>query len=149
MKLIGIDPGISGAVAWTTHRGDVCVENMPETVKDLADLIAGILSIGNVTAFVEKIPEAVRVGGRTIVSPKLHRNMGQIEGILQAMNVPLVETRPQEWQKAFGVGKSADKTAHKNKLKAEAQRRFPNVKVTLANADALLILEAARMGAIK
>jgi hypothetical protein len=32
----------------------------------------------------------------------------------------------------------------KNKLKAEAQRRFPKQKVTLANADALLIYEWAR-----
>lgn len=34
----------------------------------------------------------------------------------------------------------------KNKLKAEAQRRFPNCNVTLKTADALLILETARLG---
>jgi hypothetical protein len=36
------------------------------------------------------------------------------------------------------------KTEWKNKLKAEAQRRFPSIKVTLKNCDALLILEAAK-----
>lgn len=33
----------------------------------------------------------------------------------------------------------------KNKLKAEAQRRFPGLTVTLKNADALLLLEYARI----
>lgn len=32
----------------------------------------------------------------------------------------------------------------KNKLKAEAQRRYPDIKVTLGTADALLILSAAQ-----
>jgi hypothetical protein len=36
------------------------------------------------------------------------------------------------------------KTEWKNKLKSEAQRRFPSIKVTLGNCDALLILEAAK-----
>ena len=37
-----------------------------------------------------------------------------------------------------------EKTAWKNKLKAEAQRRFPDLRVTLKTCDALLILEVAR-----
>lgn len=36
------------------------------------------------------------------------------------------------------------KTAWKNKLKAEAQRLFPSIKVTLKTADALLIYEYAK-----
>jgi len=32
----------------------------------------------------------------------------------------------------------------KNKLKAEAQRLYPDIKVTLKTADALLILEATK-----
>jgi hypothetical protein len=44
----------------------------------------------------------------------------------------------------FGLGtasRCASKSEWKNKLKAEAQRRFPDLKVTLKTADALLILE--------
>ena len=35
-------------------------------------------------------------------------------------------------------------TQWKNKLKAEAQRLFPDIRVTLKTADALLILEATK-----
>ena len=55
-----------------------------------------------------------------------------------------VLVRPQTWQKDFGLGtasRCASKSEWKNKLKAEAQRRFPHLGVTLQTADALLILE--------
>ena len=41
--IIGIDVGKNGAVAWTAV-GDTIVEKMPDTVRDLWDLIAGIAS---------------------------------------------------------------------------------------------------------
>lgn len=40
--------------------------------------------------------------------------------------------------------KAQSKTAWKNKLKEEAQRRFPQLDITLKTADALLILDYAR-----
>jgi len=52
---------------------------------------------------------------------------------------PLVEVAEQ-WQKWLQIGKCG---GDKNKLKAEAQRRFPEHKVTLKTSDALLILDYA------
>ncbi len=75
---------------------------------------------------------------------KFGEHFGFIKGIVQALGVRLVLVRPQVWQKGFGLGaasKCASKTEWKNKLKAEAQRRFPQLAVTLKTADALLILE--------
>jgi hypothetical protein len=53
---------------------------------------------------------------------------------------------PQKWQKKLGLGtsKGLTPTQWKNKLKAEAQRLFPDIRVTLKTADALLILEATK-----
>jgi hypothetical protein len=64
------------------------------------------------------------------------------------MGMRLELVRPQVWQKAFGLGTAsacASKSIWKNKLKAEAQRRFPHLKVTHKTGDALLILEYALM----
>jgi hypothetical protein len=47
---------------------------------------------------------------------------------------------PAQWQKCCFVKKSGTRQAWKNTLKGIAQKRFPNVKVTLQNADALLLL---------
>ena len=60
------------------------------------------------------------------------------------MEIRLVLVRPQVWQKGFGLGTAsacAKKSEWKNKLKGEAQRRFPELRVTLGTADALLIGE--------
>jgi hypothetical protein len=73
-------------------------------------------------------------------------NFGFIKGAVQALGIRLVVVRPQVWQKGFGLGKAsacASKSEWKNKLKAEAQRRFPQLNVTLKTADALLLLEWA------
>ena len=73
-------------------------------------------------------------------------NAGFLKGVIQTLGVRLVLVRPQDWQKGFGLGTAsacASKRIWKNKLKAEAQRRFPHLKVTLKTADALLILEWA------
>ena len=75
-------------------------------------------------------------------------NAGVLKGTIQTMGMRLELVRPQVWQKAFSLGTAsacASKTIWKNKLKAEAQRRFPHLEVTLKTADALLILEYALM----
>jgi hypothetical protein len=46
--------------------------------------------------------------------------------------------------KAAKAHNAKGKRDWKNKLKAEAQRRYPDIKVTLLNADALLMLSAAQ-----
>ena len=75
---------------------------------------------------------------------KFGEHFGFIKGVVQTLGIKLVLVRPQTWQKDFGLGTAANcasKSDWKNKLKAEAQRRFPHLPVTLATADALLILE--------
>ena len=77
---------------------------------------------------------------------KFGEGYGFLKGVVQALGIRLVLVRPQVWQKAFGLGtasRCASKSEWKNKLKAEAQRRFPELNVTLKTADALLILDWA------
>ena len=62
-------------------------------------------------------------------------------GALMAFGWRIIEVPPVRWQKWLGIGRCG---GDKNKLKAEAQRRFPNDRVTLMTADALLILDYAR-----
>jgi hypothetical protein len=75
---------------------------------------------------------------------KFGEGYGFLKGVVQALGIKLVLVRPQVWQKPFNLGtasRCASQSEWKNKLKAEAQRRFPQLPVTLATADALLILE--------
>ena len=149
--VIAIDPGKSGGVA-VAGFGAVACHAMPETEGDMLDLIRGIKSGGDVEV-AETVCVLEEVGGFAGKAQpgsamfRFGENFGFIKGLVQALGIMLELVRPQVWQKAFGLGTAsacASKTEWKNKLKAEAQRRFPNLHVTHKTADALLILEWKR-----
>ena len=62
-------------------------------------------------------------------------------GLLRGMNVRTVLVRPQTWQKGLSGMASLKGPARKRALRDEAARRFPGVRVTLDNCDALLLCE--------
>lgn len=146
---IGIDPGVSGGIAWDSGQLAAGIP-MPETDSDICDMIAELI-VGSenpkVTLVIEDVPKYVgtNVPGSSIFP--LAFNCGLIRGVALAMKVPIILVKPHDWQKHFRLGTKKDAgstTAWKNKLKAEAQRRFPHLKVTLKTADSLLILAFAR-----
>lgn len=68
------------------------------------------------------------------------KSAGICLGICEAFGITPIEVMPRVWQQALLVKKSGTRSQWKGKLKEIAQRRFPDACVTLANADALLIL---------
>lgn len=150
--VVAIDPGANGGVAYRTGEAHVAAIKMPSTE---LDLVVELQTAALLTSGVES-PQPVllveEVGGYVGKQQpgsamfKFGRGVGVIHGAALALGYRIVAVRPQKWQKALGLGNSRGMTPTqwKNKLKAEAQRRFPGVRVTLANADALLILDAAR-----
>jgi hypothetical protein len=144
---IGIDPGKSGGIAWTCDtEAHVNAMAMPDTEGDIRDALFAILAkpCGSFAAVVEDIPRFTgnKIPGSDIAP--LFENFGFVKGFLMARGVRLLTVRPQKWQAIFGVGTAAacrSKTEWKNKLKGEAQKLFPDLKVTLKTADALLLME--------
>jgi hypothetical protein len=146
--ILAIDPGASGGLA-VAHLGKVVCHAMPATQGDLLDLIQSIKSAADIegVALVCVLEEVNGFVGKAQPGSamfKFGEHYGFIKGAVQALRIKLELVRPQAWQKGFGLGTAshcASKGEWKNKLKAEAQRRFPHLKVTLKTADALLILE--------
>ena len=143
-----IDPGKQGGIA-VRYAGDkVHAFSMPATEGDLRDLFVRLYNPDNPTvAYVEKV--GGYIGGPGAPGSAMFnfgRNFGFILGALSALYIRQQLITPQQWQKRLGLGTSKGMTPvqWKNKLKEEAQRRFPEIKVTLKTADALLILEATR-----
>jgi len=138
--IIGIDPGKSGGIAWIDETGRACVEKMPDTLADLWELIDNI-AIGCTyynrsacnKAYLEQVSSSPGMG---VVSAFTFGNgFGHLEMALTAAGIPFERVRPQIWQKAMGCMTKGDKNVSKRK----AQELFPNIKVTHATADALLI----------
>ena len=138
MIVIGIDPGKSGGIAWIDETGKACVEKMPDTLKDLWELISNISGYYGIykidcVAYLEQVSSSPGMG---VVSAFTFGNgFGHLEMALTAAGIPFERVRPQIWQKAMGCMTKGDKNVSKRK----AQELFPEIKITHATADALLI----------
>ena len=152
--LVAVDPGVSGAIVTSHDNLGVESYNMPGTDWEVCKLVADITTKANkVVLYLEEPP---LYAGRNLPGysiGKLMWNTGVLYGAAVACGWEVHRVRPAIWQKAHPVGTKGDltTTAWKNKLKARAGELYgsvPGLKVTLANADALLILDAAMRGAI-
>jgi hypothetical protein len=74
---------------------------------------------------------------------KFGQNYGRWLGILETLEIRTVLVRPQVWQKTIGLGSTLKGPERKRALRDIAKRLYPQHGVTLANCDALLILEHA------
>ena len=149
--IVAIDPGVNGGLALLDRDGVVTVQKMPETSVDVVSFLVEVSNTAKeVDCYLEEPPLYT---GRNIPGSaigKLQFNTGVLYGAAVCLGWKMHRIRPAIWQKAHTCGTKGDlsSTAWKNKLKARAAELFPTVDVTLWNADALLILDAAKRGAI-
>lgn len=151
--LVAIDPGVSGGICTMDAEGKVETHKMPSTDFDVCRLLADISTKAKeVHLYLEEPPlyAGKAVPGSSI--GKLMWNTGVAYGAAIAMGWSVHRVRPAIWMKAHPVGTKGDRstTQWKNVLKARASELFgaSGIKVTLWNADALLLLDAARRGAV-
>jgi len=147
---IAIDPGVNGGVCWH-HAGKTTATRMPPTDFDVCSLLADLSKKAPVVILYIELPPLF--AGKNIPGSaigKLMLNYGVCYGAAVALGMKIHPVRPQAWQKAHPVGTKGEQTTTqwKNKLKAKASEIYPGNGVTLATADALLILDAGLRGAI-
>lgn len=139
--VIGVDPGKSGAIS-VLWDGDVEFRKMTETPHDLVRWLREEITVesGNVrcVAAIEKVSASPQMGVTSAFS--FGRSYGALEMMLVMLGVPFVFVTPQKWQKSMGCMTAGDK----NISKAAAQRLFPQIKMTHAIADSLLIASWCR-----
>jgi hypothetical protein len=139
MKLhIGIDPGLSGGVAFIPNTGEPWAHKMPETDRDLIDLLRDSINLFDARATLEFVSSSPQMGVKSAFT--FGEGYGRLQMALTALGVPYERVRPAVWQKAMGCLTKGDK----NVSKRRAQELFPTLKVTHAIADALLIAEFSR-----
>ena len=145
-KLIAIDPGKNGGIAVYSVDKDKLLDvvKMPDTPQDLLSFLSKYQV--NSKCYLEKVGGIPGQGGASSMF-NFGKGFGHLEMALLCRRIPTMEVTPQKWQKALQLGTKGNKsnTEWKNKLKARAQQLFPNVPMTLAVADALLILEYSKI----
>ena len=142
--IIGIDPGKSGGIAVIDRNGIAAAHKMPATIGDLWDLIHEIKASNKTRerrsgfAYLEKVHAMPRQG--VVSTFTFGHGFGALEMALTAAGIPYELVTPNKWMKAMGCQTGGDK----NVTKAAAQRLFPELTITHAIADALLIAEYGR-----
>lgn len=121
MRYIGIDPGITGAIAILNPGFDPVVEDMPTTVvgkgtvkrEGNGALLAEILRRGTrpVMATLERTSAMPGQGVASMFSMGVSR--GVVLGVLGALGIPYVDVAPPTWKRHFrltGADKDASRT---------------------------------------
>lgn len=162
MIIVGIDPGQSGGIAKLKQDGERWIpsaRSMPATEIGISDHLWSLYSESQddgieLLCFLEQVqvmPAIRRIktaGGevRQEVNPGITstanfmKGYGFIRGCLITIGIKVEDIRPQAWQKLLGCMTRGNKNVSKGK----AQELFPQLKITHAIADALLIAECGR-----
>jgi dienelactone hydrolase len=138
MIYIGVDPGKSGAIAFLKSNGSAWTIKGDSTHRDMVDAIEDARSIAPIAfALIEYVASSPQMGVKSAFS--FGQSYGALEMLLAACNVPFERITPRKWQDAMKCRTGGDK----NISKQRAQELFPTLKITHANADALLLAEMA------
>lgn len=135
---VGIDPGKNGGIGIIYNDTAYCIK-CPATIAEMANEINSIKDIApdiNVQAIIESVHSFPHQGVKSVWT--FGSNYGQWLGILAAHKIPYVQVSPQKWMKIYQP-LSKDKKERKHQLKHQAEQRFPEIKITLATSDALLL----------
>jgi hypothetical protein len=135
---IGIDPGKNGGIGIIYNDIQYC-RKCPATVSDMAEEIKVIMGIApdiQKFAVIEAVHSMPKQGVKSVFT--FGQGYGQWLGILASNDIPYIQVSPQKWMKHY-TPLSKDKKERKNQLKHKAQQRFPNLNITLATSDAMLL----------
>ncbi|QKS29534.1 MAG: hypothetical protein HT579_11845 [Candidatus Accumulibacter similis] len=150
--VVGIDPGLSGAIAALTREGAiVALADTPvlhvagsRRVLSLAALSHLLRGIDPSRALLER--QSARPGEGVVSSFTTGRGFGELLGVLAALGIPHDDILPQSWRRIIGLPPGSDKDASR----LLAIRSWPEARQDLklakhhGRAEALLIAEVAR-----
>lgn len=144
--VMGVDPGVRGGLAVLDEKGKpVYVEtfnpNMPEHGLVCVAVTAArvLMEHRAIQVYFEKVGFIRGDGGMGAFT--FGRVDGLLRGALRAAGCQINDVRPQMWQMKLGCMTGGNKNISKN----HAGVHFPNIKITHANADALLISYYGRL----
>jgi hypothetical protein len=142
--IIGIDVGASGGIAILGDGAVRTEDKLQES--EIVDTLDSLCTVANMegwelVAYIEEVGGFIGKAQPGSAMFKFGRNFGFWLGVLASCRIKTVLVKPQVWQKGLSGLQGIKGTERKKALKEHACRLYPDLKVTLANCDALLIAE--------
>jgi crossover junction endodeoxyribonuclease RuvC len=150
MRIIGIDPGLSGAIAVLDDQKVKCIFDMPvmsEGKKNKRQLNSALLvsllreNINSKEDTIIVVEQVNAMPGQGVTSMfNFGQTFGAIHGIVAALGLPIFFVRPAKWKKHFDLIKSS-----KDASRTKAIEMYPSLSDQLSKkkdvnkSDAILI----------
>lgn len=142
--VIGIDPGSSGGMAVKRDGEYMKVYKMPKELKDLTELFNHYKDISDkVIVFIEKVQlrHDDMGGGKAFRIQEMLMNFQRLKDLIEFAEIPYIQVHPMSWQSFLKLRrKGEEKPDRKNRYKSFAQTLYPEVRATLWNSDAMLLV---------
>lgn len=145
-NILAIDPGAKGGIAWHCPGTAAQCLAVPESREEFVNMLRGLICPNRPgvpwICFLEQVGGYIgkeQPGSRMFT---FGESYGFAQGVLAAFGVPVRLVRPQTWQRGI-PNRIGEYSERKRALKDFAQQVFPGLRVTLATADALCILNYA------
>lgn len=156
--VVGIDPGVNGGIVTWRPNHNITAIKMPEDINDIRDYFNHLKTICSPIVFLEKLsvrPDDIAPGADGVNMGKLYRiqkmlaNFEQLKATISVCDVPFVMVHPMKWQNELKLRvkttrKKEEKNERKRRYKELAGNLYPELKPTLWNADATLIMHFGR-----
>ena len=154
--VIGVDPGAAGGLAVYIPNEKTKAVKMPKDITELRDFFLYYAENYKPIVFLEKLsvrPDDVTAEGGKANLGKLYRiqklmaNYEHLKATIETTGIPFVMVHPMRWQTDLKLrerGKHEEKAERKHRYQEKAGQLYPGVKVTLWNADALLLMHFGR-----
>lgn len=155
--VIGVDPGANGGIAIFIPGQKAKAVKMPKDITELRDFFSYYAENYDPIVFLEKLsvrPDDVAANGdgranmgKLYRIQKLMANYEHLKALIETAEIPFVMVHPMTWQTKLKLrirGVKEEKAERKHRYQAKAASLYPEIKVTLWNADALLLLHFGR-----
>lgn len=147
--IVGIDPGASGGIAIWRPSVKTEVKKMPKDLKELKYYFEYLQTICNPIVFIEKVqlrPDDITDNpGKAFRVQVMLNNFQQLKDVISFCEVPFVLVHPQKWQNDLKLKvKGEEKADRKKRYQKAAAEYYPEIKATLWNSDALMLLHFGR-----
>ena len=154
--VIGVDPGANGGIAVFIPGRNTKALKMPKEITELRDFFTYYKDNFKPIVFVEKLsvrPDDVAADGSRANMGKLYRiqkmmaNYEHLKALIETAGIPYVMVHPLSWQTKLKLrvrGEKVEKAERKKRYQEYASKLYPGIKVTLWNADALLLMHFGR-----
>lgn len=146
MNILAIDPGVNGGIALVID-GITTVHKMPDSIYDIQDFFMDDPTYDSNICVIEQIhkgsaAQGPRKGVKQIWSQA--QNYTALMCALYNANIKTIEVSPAKWMSKLPGTRPKEYKDRKKWLKEHAQRLFPEIKVTLWNADALCLMHVSK-----